>query len=70
MKVKDAHQHDSTAARMGNTVPPGIVQVEPHGDGWLLVSIGRARYTKRFNLSSSEAVQLIEALAIQVSEYS
>ena len=44
-------------------LPQGVVTVEPHGDGWYLVSIGRARYTKRFNLSAAEAAQLLDHLA-------
>lgn len=45
---------------------PGQVTVTPHGDGWFLVQVGRARYTKRFNLSVDEAAQLAHALTAQL----
>ena len=36
----------------------GVVEVEKIKPGWLLVQIGRGRYTKRFNLRYEEAAQL------------
>jgi hypothetical protein len=44
------------------------VQLEPIGDGWYHVAIGRARATKRFNLSHAEAAQLRELLAEALAE--
>lgn len=43
-------------------LPPGQVDVSPHGQGWLLIQIGRGRYTKRFNISVGEAAELVRAL--------
>ena len=43
-------------------IRPGVVAVERGKEGWLLVSIDRGRYTKRFNLRESEAQQLVEQL--------
>lgn len=36
----------------------GVIKVTRIKPGWLLVEIGRTRYTKRFNLRYSEAAQL------------
>jgi hypothetical protein len=43
-------------------VDPGAVEVTALGTGYYLVQIGRARYTKRLNLSVDEAERLIEEL--------
>lgn len=47
-------------------IADGQVRVEMNpdrnGNRWFLVSIGRARYVKRFNLSASEARILLEQL--------
>ena len=46
-------------------IHPGIVNVDRVRRGkedWLLVSIDRGRYTKRFNLRESEAQQLVAEL--------
>lgn len=53
-----------TAVTVHN-VPDGQVKVQQHvNDGeWLMVELGRARYTKRFNLRRSEASELVDRLA-------
>lgn len=48
-------------------VAEGVVQVTIIKTGWFLVEIGRARYTKRFNLAVSEASQLRDLLDEQLS---
>lgn len=49
-------------------VPTGQVELEPIGDGWYHVAIGRARGTKRLNLSRAEAAQLRALLAEVLAE--
>lgn len=44
-------------------VPAGQVETEAHGDGWVLVAIGRDRRTKLFNVRVDEIPALIEALS-------
>jgi hypothetical protein len=46
-------------------VPTGQLKVTPlRADAsWLLIEIGRGRYTKRFNLSREEATLLLDELA-------
>lgn len=47
-----------------SVIPPGQVTAELHSGGaWVLVSIGRERGVRRFNLARSEAVQLAQMLA-------
>jgi hypothetical protein len=42
---------------------PGELKVSEHKDGtWLLVEIGRGRYTKRFNVSRTEAGELLREI--------
>jgi len=48
-------------------VPAGQIVVTPHEGGWFLIQIGRARYTKRFNLSRAEASELVDRLAAYFS---
>lgn len=44
-------------------VPAGIVTVTLNGpNGWYLVQVGRANWTKRFNLSADEAAVLVAEL--------
>lgn len=47
-------------------VPPGVIETEALADGWHLVAIGRARSTKRFNLTRGEAAELVRVLREQV----
>lgn len=54
------------AALAARTVPTGQVEVAPLGDGWYHVAIGRARVTKRFNLSRAEAAELVRVLRAEV----
>lgn len=49
-------------ALASRTVPTGQVEIEPLGDGWYHVAIGRAKTTKRFNLSHAEAAELVRVL--------
>jgi len=42
------------------------VEVEPIGDGWYHVAIGRAQRTKRLNLSRAEAAELVRVLRERV----
>ena len=44
-------------------VMDGQVTAERIDGGWIHVSIGRARYVKRFNLSHAEASQLLDLLS-------
>lgn len=48
-------------------LPDGVVMVTKIKPGWLLVQIGRARYTKRFNLTFGEAAQLMDLLNRELS---
>lgn len=47
-------------------IKPGEVRVEElvdkRGQRWLMVAIGRTRYSKRFNLRPDEAARLVELL--------
>jgi ATP-dependent protease HslVU (ClpYQ) peptidase subunit len=46
-------------------IADGAVSIEAsslRGETWYLVSIGRSRYVKRFNLSTSEARELLDRL--------
>lgn len=49
-------------------VPAGQVQLEPFGDGWFHVAIGRRKATKHLNLSRAEAAQLRALLAELLAE--
>jgi hypothetical protein len=42
---------------------PGQIIVTRAPSGYLFVQIGRTKYTKRFNLSPTEARELIEELS-------
>jgi hypothetical protein len=52
----------ATAAEL----PQGTMTIELTPSGYLLVQIGRKRYTKRFNLSLAEAQQLLDQLSEQL----
>ena len=41
----------------------GEIMVQRTKPGWLLVEIGRGRYTKRFNLRDGEATELVMKLS-------
>lgn len=43
-----------------------MVEVEAIGGGWYHVAIGRARATKRLNLSRAEAAELVRVLLAEV----
>lgn len=47
-------------------VAAGVIEVQAHGDGWYLISIGRPRGTKRFNLTRGEAAELVRVLMERV----
>jgi hypothetical protein len=72
--TRNTEQVRSGTARRGHpavalgsrSVPDGVIEVESHSDGWYLVAIGRARSTKRFNLTRSEAAELARVLTEQV----
>ncbi len=44
-------------------VPAGQIEIADIGKDWLQVAIGRAKWTKRFNLSRAEAAELARVLA-------
>ena len=54
------------SALASRSVPFGVVEVEPIGDGWYHVAIGRAQRTKRLNLSRAEAAELVRVLRERV----
>lgn len=43
-------------------LPEGQITITPHRDGWYLVQIGRARKTKRFNLTAADAAELVRVI--------
>jgi hypothetical protein len=43
-------------------VPPGEVRVQPKGNGWLFVQIGRDTHVKRFNITEEELKLIVAAL--------
>ncbi len=67
-----ARSQKITLDRSGEHVPDGIVKAELNasrgGRRWYLVSIGRSRYVKRFNLTDAEARQLIDVLTDLISQ--
>lgn len=50
------------SALASRSVPAGVVEVEPVGDGWWHVAIGRAKRVKRFNITRGEAAELVRVL--------
>jgi hypothetical protein len=44
-------------------LPPGEVRIQPKGNGWLFIQIGRATHVKRFNLTEEELHLIIAQLA-------
>ena len=46
-------------------IPEGVVKIQPHGGGWLLVGIGRAKSVKRFNITRGELAELLRVAAEQ-----
>jgi hypothetical protein len=62
-------QHDSghaASALASKSVAAGVVEVENIGGGWWHIAIGRASRTKHFNLSRTEAAELVRLLREQV----
>jgi hypothetical protein len=49
-------------ALASKSVPAGVIEVEAHSDGWVLVAIGRAKRTKRFNVTRGEVAELVRVL--------
>lgn len=56
----------SPGALTRREVPAGVVTVEALHNGWYHVAVGRARVTKRFNLSHAEAAELVRVLRAEV----
>lgn len=56
----------NTPVSPAQTLPDGAVRVtsnpDRYGYPWYLIELGRARYVKRFNLSPTEAAQVVAAL--------
>jgi hypothetical protein len=61
-----ASRRRSAVSLGSRQVPTGVVEVEDCGDGWILVGIGRARNTKRFNLTRGEAAELVRVLSEEI----
>jgi hypothetical protein len=47
-------------------VPPGVIETEALADGWHMVVIGRERGVKRFNITRTEAAELVRVLRANV----
>jgi hypothetical protein len=61
--VKESQGIDlDTAAALASGVVRVTDNLDRRGNHWFLVSIGRDRYVKRFNLSDAEARQLVDLL--------
>jgi hypothetical protein len=41
---------------------PGVITATPHGEDWLLISIGRAKSAKYFNIRRGEIAELVRVL--------
>jgi hypothetical protein len=55
-------ERQSTRGLAAREVPPGVVETEALAGGWFMVAIGREHRTKRFNVTRSEAAELVRVL--------
>lgn len=65
-KSEHWRSRQSFAAPATKFVPAGVVEVAAHGEGWFLVSIGRGKSVKRFNITRGEAAELVRVLTERV----
>lgn len=61
-----APRRKTAASRISSIVLPGVVEVSPVVGEWWQVSIGRKVSVLRFNLSRTEAAELVRVLTEQV----